>query len=164
MRRGDAVTVSGPHGRFVLDENSRHPLIFMACETGFAPIKSLIEHAISLELNCPMHLYWVTARPGRHYMSNYCRAWQDSVDNFRYTFLDLGVSETSAGPQTAGRKDIISASLQMAAMRALEDYPDIAACDVYVNGPPDVTRDAGQLMLSHGLPREQLFIDEMQRY
>jgi CDP-4-dehydro-6-deoxyglucose reductase len=36
---GDAVTVWGPHGDFVLDE-APHPLVFAACDTGFAPSRA----------------------------------------------------------------------------------------------------------------------------
>ena len=43
------VRVEGPRGEFVLDEASTRPLVFVAFDTGFAPIKSLIEHAMALD-------------------------------------------------------------------------------------------------------------------
>ena len=81
------VMLSGPDGDFVLDTTSQRPLIFIAYETGFAPLKSLIEHAISLELTQPIHLYWAARHTDGHYLENHCRSWQDALDNFRYTAI-----------------------------------------------------------------------------
>ncbi|MCP4042957.1 MAG: hypothetical protein GY731_13530 [Gammaproteobacteria bacterium] len=67
------VLVTGTFGEFTLDETSVRPLIFLAYETGFASIKSLIEHVIALELEQPLHLYWIAGKPGGHYMGNYCK-------------------------------------------------------------------------------------------
>ena len=48
----------------MLNEKSHRPLIFIACETGFAPIKSLIEHAMALDAAETLHLYWIAAGKG----------------------------------------------------------------------------------------------------
>ena len=54
--RGVNAAVEGPSGRFVLDDSSPRALLFVAFGTGFAPIESLIEHAINLELDVPIRL------------------------------------------------------------------------------------------------------------
>ncbi len=64
LRPGQLITVSGPFGRFVLREDSPEPTIFIAHGDGIAPIKSLIEHAVSIDLIESFHLYWDTAIPG----------------------------------------------------------------------------------------------------
>ena len=87
LKVSQTVTVEGPWGNFSLDENSKRPIIFVAYETGFAPIKSIIEHAIALELEQPLHLYWMAHQPGNHYLNNLCRSWLDALDNFSYTAL-----------------------------------------------------------------------------
>jgi CDP-4-dehydro-6-deoxyglucose reductase len=89
LRKGREVVVSGPHGDFTLDDDSPRPLLFLAWETGFAPIASLIDHAIQLDEEREMHLYWLSGLPGGHYLSNYCRAWQDALDRFHYHSIDL---------------------------------------------------------------------------
>lgn len=45
LKVGDAVTLFGPWGDFVLRADSPRSIVFVACDTGFAPIKSLLEHA-----------------------------------------------------------------------------------------------------------------------
>jgi hypothetical protein len=50
LRKDDGVLITGPHGRFVMKLDSRRPVIFVAWDEGFAPIKSLVQHAMSLEI------------------------------------------------------------------------------------------------------------------
>ena len=87
LSNNDSITLNGPHGSFVLDEESPNSLIFVAWDTGFAPIKSLIEHAMSLDHADTIHLYWLTTKVEKHYMDNLCRSWHDALDNFTYTRL-----------------------------------------------------------------------------
>jgi CDP-4-dehydro-6-deoxyglucose reductase len=96
LRKGRELVITGPVGSFTLDDASPRPILFLAWETGFAPIASLIDHAIQLDEAREMHLYWLSGLPGGHYLSNYCRAWQDALDNFHYHSVDLApVGEAS---------------------------------------------------------------------
>lgn len=87
IKAGDDISVSGPSGRFVLEQDSRRRLVFIAIDEGFAPVNSLIEHAIAVGAGEAMKLYWATARPGGHYLSNQCRAWAHALDEFSYETL-----------------------------------------------------------------------------
>lgn len=81
--RGTPVELYGPCGHFTLDESSNRPLLLIAEDTGFAPLRSLLEHALALELSQPIRLLRL-AGPGGHYLDNLCRAWQDAIDNVSY--------------------------------------------------------------------------------
>jgi CDP-4-dehydro-6-deoxyglucose reductase len=81
------ITVVGPYGDFVLAENATDPAVFIAIEDGIAPIKSLIEHAVSIDSIEAFHLYWSVAAGGQHYHERWCRALRDSLDNFAFTPL-----------------------------------------------------------------------------
>jgi CDP-4-dehydro-6-deoxyglucose reductase len=48
-RANELLTLEGPEGSFVLNENSPRSLVFIAQGIGFASIKGLIEHAMALE-------------------------------------------------------------------------------------------------------------------
>jgi len=137
----DAVRVEGPRGEFVLDEASHRPLIFIACESGFAPIKSLIEHAMALDAAESLHLIWIARDAGGHYLDNLCRSWGDALDNFHYTPI---VSDDESAPQ-----------------QALQDHPRLAECDVYVAGPAPWASAAEFQLLEQGLPRAQLFVSAL---
>jgi ferredoxin-NADP reductase len=78
------VSVWGPWGRFVLERESTRPLVFVAIDDGFAPINSLIEHAIAVDAAESITLYWAATRPGGQYLPNQCRAWAAALDEFHY--------------------------------------------------------------------------------
>lgn len=90
LKVGDAIEISGPSGDFTLDEESGRPIVMVAQDTGFAPIKSLIEHAIALDLTQSMYLFWLVEQGQDHYQENYCRSWEDALDCFIYRPLHLG--------------------------------------------------------------------------
>ena len=61
LKSADTVRIDGPRGEFVLDEASPRPLLFIARDTGFAPVKSLLEHAMALDAAETLELYWIAA-------------------------------------------------------------------------------------------------------
>ena len=118
MKPGTAVTLWGPLGEFVLVEG-RRPLVFAACDLGFAPIKSLIENALTRDDSPPISLFWLATRPDGHFMANQCRSWSEALDYFEHSLSQ--------------HTDVREGALQMAqSMRA--DLFDID-CDFYLAGP-----------------------------
>ena len=142
----DSVTVIGPKGEFTLHDGSPRSLIFLACDTGFAPVKSLIEHAMSLESAETIHLYWITCREREHYMQNLCRAWADALDNFQYTPLEAHGED---GDETRLMREL---------RRVTEDHPDLTEFDVYAAGSMALMGAAQKILVPAGLPAEQLFV------
>ncbi|GAB6043009.1 2Fe-2S iron-sulfur cluster-binding protein [Endothiovibrio diazotrophicus] len=84
VKVGDTIRLDGPFGDFTLDDDSRRPVVMVAVETGFATLKSLVEHFIALDLPQPLTLWWISERDNGHYLKNYCRSWEDALDNFAY--------------------------------------------------------------------------------
>jgi CDP-4-dehydro-6-deoxyglucose reductase len=127
--------VEGPYGEFVLEDASTRPIIFVAFGVGFAPIKSLIQHAMSLDLAESMDLHWLADEAG-HYQNNLCRAWTDALDNFTY------VPHAQAADTEATLTKIVT------------DYPDLHRFDVYAAGTAAQLQIARDLFLKHGLPEQ----------
>ncbi len=150
----DKITVSGPYGDFHLNEDSPRSMIFIAYETGFAPIKSLIEHAFTREMKQDMHLYWLSHSDSHHYLENYCRAWSDAEDNFLYHGVTLATDAEVDIPQ----------QLQDWADTLLSNHPDLSHSDIYINGPEEKFRLLSNKLIQNGLPESQLHVDNMQRY
>ena len=134
---GDPVTVFGPWGDFVLRAESPRPILFVASEAGFAPIKGLIEHALSLDAAELLHLYWHAARPTGHYLANLCRSWADALDNFRYTAMAEGSAH-----------DLVAVMAK--------DHADLAAFDIYLAGPEAFVDGAAKAFAQQGFPSAQL--------
>ncbi|HSH06146.1 MAG TPA: 2Fe-2S iron-sulfur cluster-binding protein [Burkholderiales bacterium] len=139
LKHVEAVHIDGPRGTFVLDEESPRPLVFVARDTGFAPAKSLIEHAMALDSAESLVLYWIASAGRHHYLDNLCRAWSDALDDFRYVPL---VGEDAG-----------------ALARIAQDHPRLDGHDVYVSGPPDWAQAFGTQLVERGLPRAQLFVE-----
>lgn len=170
LKTRQKVDIEGPFGRFTLDEDSRRPLVFLAYETGFASIKSLVEHAIALEKAQPMYLYWVARHDGDHYLANYCRSWQDALDEFHYSLLS-----TDAVPMCDLERSVLSPDevrtlsprerhMALAGAQVIADHPDLSGFDVYASGPESILSAGKRLLLEHGLPAERLFVDHIERY
>ena len=134
----DSVFIEGPYGEFVLDEDSPRPIVFLAFGAGFAPIKSLVQHAMSLELAESMDLHWVADDTG-HYQENLCRTWADALDNFSY------MPHPPSG-------DIGSVLGAIAA-----SYPDLSRFDVYAAGPAATLALARAAFVEKGLHEVRWF-------
>ncbi len=78
----EALQLEGPRGDFSLRDDSPASLVFIAEGIGFASIKGLIEHAMSLDVAEEIILIWVADHSDDFYLNNLCRAWQDALDNF----------------------------------------------------------------------------------
>ena len=83
-QRGQSLMLHGPFGNFVLREDTGRQPCFIVSGTGFAPVKSLIEHAMALDVYASIALFRIGED---RYLSNLCRAWEDALDNFSYVEL-----------------------------------------------------------------------------
>jgi CDP-4-dehydro-6-deoxyglucose reductase len=84
IKASDTVEITGPAGHFVLHEDEPNPIVFIAFDDGFAPIKSLVEHAMTLDVTEDMQLYWLVQDEQGLYMHNHCRSWADAFERFAY--------------------------------------------------------------------------------
>lgn len=150
------VIVKGPTGEFVLDESSSRPLLFIAHDTGFAGAKSLIEHAIAMEIEQDIHLYRIACKPGDDYLNNVCRSWSDAIDNFHYHALESALPDEcddEAGSATYDR---------LVSLLGGEDMQAIFGSDVYLSGTGPVVENLARRLLEQGLAKEQLKIQRVE--
>ncbi|MFN3868947.1 MAG: 2Fe-2S iron-sulfur cluster-binding protein [Hyphomicrobiaceae bacterium] len=136
LRANEEVVVRGPFGNFVLDDTSERPLVLIAAGPGFATIKSLLQHALSLEQAPTITLYRFANREGA-YQENLLRSYAAALDNFTFATFD-----ENADP--AAHLARITATI-----------PNIAGCDVYAAGDADIVEAARSSLLAAGLPEAQ---------
>lgn len=142
LHPGDPVTVWGPTGEFTLADGGK-PLVFVACDHGFAPVKSLIEHALSLDAAPAMTLFWLATTADGHFMANQCRAWSAALDPFEYNLF------TDADAATGG--------VQVA--RALRADVFEIDCDFYLAGPVEFVAAIGAQLAESGVPESQVHVE-----
>jgi len=145
LRVNDAVSVRGPCGDFVLGAPVAPRLVFLACDTGFAPVKSLIEHAIAAETVERFALYWLATRADGHYLANQCDAWSDAFEEFEYS------ASSDADPSRG------AAAL---AQHALAQN-DPGASRFFVAGPDAFVETAAQSLRRGGVSAESLLTNRI---
>ena len=147
LRVTESIVITGPRGEFTLDETSTRPLVFLACNTGFAPIKSLIEHALSFNTPQQVQLYWITTDDNTHYLGNLCRSWQDALENFHYHPLALANGQLV--------EDVLPDII--AAIGEVADY------DFYACLPGALLETTENFLLESGLPANQLHMEPVRK-
>ncbi|KJS36026.1 MAG: hypothetical protein VR70_14685 [Rhodospirillaceae bacterium BRH_c57] len=134
LGRADTIVIDGPRGSLAFREDRARPVVFIGLDEGFAPLKSLIQHAMSLEFAEPMHLVWAAGAVGQ-YRDNLCRSWADAFDTFTYTPLAADNAQAAAD----------------AVVRAV-DTP--AGADVYAAGPAPFLEAVRAALVARGLPED----------
>jgi len=149
------ITIKGPSGEFILDEETERPLLFIAYDTGFSAVKSLIEHAISLEMEQDMHLYRIACNPEEDYMHNVCRAWADAIDNLYYHALEHCI------PMDCDDNKKAKACSQFLSILDKGDGALIVNSDVYLSGVEGVVANFGKALIGNGLPEYRLKVQQV---
>lgn len=146
------LRIEGPLGSFFLREDSDRPIIMVAGGTGFAPVKSIIEHALQAGLENPVHLYWGARTREDLYLHELAREWAAARNNFNYIPV---LSEPREEDRWEGRRGLVHETV-------LEDFSDLSPFDVYACGPPPMVHAARDTFLELGLPEDRLYSDSFE--
>ncbi len=151
LKNQDIVEVEGPLGEFVLHEKSTRPLYFIAFDGGFAPINSLIEHAMSIEAEA-INLHWIGSNQDYIYLPKMGRAWEDALDNFKYSqhIVDFDLRATK------GQREVLL--LEHLKFFATSEV-GLVEGDIYLAGPDAAVAVAEKFFLNLGLPKTRVFVD-----
>lgn len=146
MKERDILRFKGPLGEFRLREDSDKPVIFVAGGTGFAPVKAIIEHALHIGLQRPMHLYWGGRRPVDLYMLEEARQWESS--GIKFTPVLSG----------ALPEDNWQGRIGLVHQAVLDDFNDLSNHEIYACGTPAMVDAARRdFVAQRGLPAESFF-------
>lgn len=154
MKERDILRFEGPLGTFFLREDSDKPIIFVASGTGFAPVKSILEHAFHVRnlrgSERQMVLYWGNRTKADLYLADLVGSWQQKHDNF--TFIPV-LSEALQTDNWTGRTGLVHQAV-------LEDFDDLAGYQVYACGTPAMVEAAHMdFTRLRGLPEDEFFSD-----
>ena len=149
LKEKAVLRLEGPFGDFYLREDSPRPIIFVAGGTGFAPIKSILDHAFAQGVTRPLHFYWGVRSRRDLYLDTLPRAWAEQYPHFRYTPV---LSEPLPEDEWRGAQGYVTAVV-------LRDHPALNAFDVYASGPPVLVQAAHRDFIAHGLAPENFYAD-----
>lgn len=156
-----SLNIEGPQGRLILQESCKRPLLFIAYATGFAPVKGLIEHAISLELQQEMILLWVTETHEQHYMHNYCRSIADAVDNFSYIYPSWQEKNIPSFPeQDQNKEQIFKTAIENIVKKTVQNI-DLNQFRIYISGNSVFTNTAQQTLITAGASSDYISTESL---
>ncbi len=148
MKPKDIMRIKGPMGSFFLRESDK-PILFLAGGTGFAPIKSILEHAFQHEIDRQMVLYWGAKSLPDLYLPDLPGQWQQAHANF--TFIPV-LSEARPEDNWQGRQGFVHQAI-------LADFADLSGYQVYACGAPPMIEAARRDFTAKGLPEDEFYSD-----
>jgi len=149
MKEGDLVRFEGPLGSFFLREDSEKPIIFVAGATGFAPVKSMVEHAFHVGLKRRMYLYWGARSLRDLYAADLPRGWEREHENFRFVPV---LSEPKPEDNWTGRTGLVHEAI-------LADFADLSGHQIYACGSVGMVQAAHPAFMAHGMSEHDCFSD-----
>lgn len=152
MKPKTLLRLQGPLGSYYLREDSDRPVIMMGGGTGYAPLKSMLEHVFYTGNQRRIHLYCGVRSRRDLYMHEQCSAWAGQYDNLVYTPV---LSEPLPEDAWQGATGYVHE-------KVIEDHPDLQHYDVYMSGPPPMIKAGMELFYAHGLPETQIYSDSFE--
>jgi CDP-4-dehydro-6-deoxyglucose reductase len=152
MKERAILRFEGPLGAFFLREDSERPAILMAGGTGFAPLKSIIEHAMFVEDPRTFELYWGVRGKADLYLDDLAREWVGQYPRIRYVPV---LSDPLPGDAWTDRTGFVHQAV-------CADHPDLSGHDVYMSGPPAMIKAARKAFRVSGLPEDRLYYDSFE--
>jgi CDP-4-dehydro-6-deoxyglucose reductase len=149
MRDRAILRFEGPHGTFFLREDSDKPVIFMAGGTGFAPIKSVISHALHNHIDRELVLYWGCRSLEDLYLATLPATW--AKEHPSLTFIPV-LSDPKAEDNWSGRTGLVHQAI-------LDDFASLSGYQVYACGAPIMIETGQKAFVARGLPEDDFFSD-----
>ena len=147
LKEGDAVSISGPHGNFLLKEPLDYTPIFMATGTGVAPLRAMIKHLIHINVTQDLWLLFGTRyEHGLLYESEF-RSLANLRKNFHY------IPTVSRPKDWHGESGHIQQTFQ-------KYVTDFSKKEIYICGWLEVVKAICRDLEGFGVPRAQLHYEE----
>lgn len=147
LRLGDPVAVEGPFGTSHLRERHTGPILAIAGGSGLAPIKSIVETALSLGMRQPIHLYFGARDERDVYLEDHFRDLAARHANLSF----VPVLSEPSGP-TPRRTGFVTEAV-------MADIPEFDGWKAYLAGPPPMVEAAVELLGRRGIRREDIHAD-----
>jgi NAD(P)H-flavin reductase/ferredoxin len=149
MKVGERIAFEGPLGAFHLREEGVKPILFVAGSTGFAPVKSMLEHAFATGFKRPMALYWGVRTRADLYAADLAAGWAREHANF--TFIPV-LSDPKPEDAWTGRTGLVHEAI-------LQDHPDLSSHQLYACGSVQMVEAVAPAFAARGLSPDDCFSD-----
>ncbi len=149
LRTHQRLDFRGAKGHCLYHPVPSMPTIMIAGGTGFAPLKAIIEQALSEPLSQPLTLYWTAKNFDDLYLHELALQWDRYVPHFRYVPVLTGHTiPTSWTGKTGSVYKVIQ-----------QEQINLRDHHAYISGPPSLTLDAFEHLADLGLQHYYLYSD-----
>jgi CDP-4-dehydro-6-deoxyglucose reductase len=148
LREGSLLRIEGPIGQFSYRPGAG-PVIMIAGGTGFAPLKSMLRHALESGSGRDIHLYWGARHRQDVYEEERLLEW---VRRFRQLTFTAVLSEATQLEAAHARVGWVHEAV-------LADHPDLQTFEIYAAGPPAMIEAIRSRFPQHGLDPARLYFD-----
>jgi ferredoxin-NAD(P)+ reductase (naphthalene dioxygenase ferredoxin-specific) len=147
LRLGEEVRVEGPFGSSWLREKHAGPIVAIAGGSGLAPVRSIVETALSLGLRQPVALYFGVRDECDLYLEEYFSILAARHANFRFIPV-LSAPSRSTHRRTGFVHEAVAA-----------DFPDFDGMKAYLAGPPVMVEAASAMLRARGMRLQDIHAD-----
>jgi len=147
LKEGETVSLSGPHGNFLLKEPLEYEPVFVATGTGVAPLRAMIRHLIHINFTRDIWLLFGT----RYEHALLYESEFRSLANVRHAFHYLPT--VSRPKDWRGETGHVQQTFQ-------KFVTDISNKEIYLCGWLEVVKAVCKDLEGLGVPREKLHYEE----
>jgi len=147
LKQGDTVSLSGPHGNFLLKEPLDYEPVFMATGTGVAPLRCMIKHLLHSNFTRPIWLLFGTRYEHALLYESEFRSLANLRPNFRY------IPTVSRPKEWHGEVGHIQQTFQ-------KHITDMSNKEIYLCGWLEVIKAICQDLAQLGVPKDKLRYEE----
>ncbi|OED40555.1 hypothetical protein ACH42_16235 [Endozoicomonas sp. (ex Bugula neritina AB1)] len=141
------IKASIAHGLCHLGEIPNKPLTFIAAGTGFAQMKSMIEHCKNISHNKKLNLYWGARSPSDFYLPNLPIQW--ASDDLIYHPV---ASEAHVKDEWNGRHGMLYEAI-------IADKESLSNSEIYISGSPTMVYATVDALLKQGFEESCMHSD-----
>ena len=154
LKPGDEVTISGPYGEFFARDTKKE-MIFVGGGAGMAPMRSHIFDQLRRIKTDRKITFWYGARSKREmfYVEDFDMLQRENP-NFKW---HVALSEPLPEDNWTGYTGFIH---QVMYEKQLKDHPNPEDCEYYLCGPPIMNKCVIDTLLSLGVEREDIMLDD----
>jgi len=149
---GDWLNIKGPYGDFVIDDTKDSPIVMIAFDTGFAAIKSLLEHITAQDKDRSIYLYWLACGVEGLYLDNLCRSWDDALDEMNYIPLQMSINVNEILDSQYEGMCLIEDKLTA----SLHHIDQVKNAEVFMVAPDPIAKLVQQLLIEKGFQDKQI--------
>lgn len=147
VKVGDAVFVDGPYGASYFRARHQGPIVAIAGGTGLAPMKSIVEGALSTGFRKDIHLYFGVRDASEIYLERHLIGLTREHPNFRFITVVADKTDNSGR-----RRGLVGEAVAA-------DFQLLYGHQIYLAGPPAMVDACRKMLKLKSVPDHDIFTD-----